>query len=355
MTSKSQEVPDSPEAFSPPVHPHQLEIQEFTNYGLIIDARPLAAFENDHLPGAVCLPAAWSNTGVALHTGAGSALLAAEATPALPYGLTAVLDQLPADATVLVYDDRGGLDSQFWAERLEARGWHVDVLPGGWPNYRRWVTAGLELLPRTLTLKHWSAPPLGGSAQVLKVLASQGEQVLDLGPLAHPERLIWGEWRRTARTQEAFETLLVDQLRQVDTEVPLHVAGTCELGGLVLPAALRDALASADEVPIAASADARAEAWLGELRVRGWSVPDFLRELGQLGLGINEEMLQSALTQSMAGMPVHALFGVLPSGVRRSEGRPGEASAAHAGQQRLLLNSLSQEAVLQALISWQQA
>ena len=266
MTSKSQEVPDSPEAFSPPVHPHQLEIQEFSNYGLIIDARPLAAFEQDHLPGAVCLPAAWSGDAAPSRLGEAGALVTSEARTGLPYELAVTLSQLPEGSPILVYDDRGGLDSQPWLTSLTRTGWRVDVLPGGWPNYRRWVSAALELLPRTLTLIHWTAPPLSGCAQVIAALAARGEQVVDLVALAHPERLIWGEWLQTARTQEAFETLLLDQLRRMDPERCVHVSGAAALGSLQLPAALRDGLAAAECVDMQTEVLIRAtvEAWLAK-------------------------------------------------------------------------------------------
>jgi tRNA 2-selenouridine synthase len=352
VTSISQEVPDSPEAFGPPVHPHQLEIQEFSSYGLIIDARSVAAFDEDHLPGALCAPSSWSNAGVALPTGAGSALLATEANPALPYGLAAVLDQLPADGSVLVYDDRGGLDSQFWAERLQARGWHVDVLPGGWPNYRRWVTAGLELLPRTLTLTHWSAPPLGGTAQVLAALATQAEQVLDLGALAHPERLIWGHWRQTSRSQEAFETLLLDQLRRLDPERRIHVGGVSELGGLTLPAGLRDALAGAEGMVIAATPDARVRAWREVLEALGWLLPDFLEHL-QLTREVSSfGALQGALTLSRAGSVDQALAAALPPGLAQS-GPVVRPVAGEADPGRLPLAALTPDEVAAALVSQQ--
>jgi tRNA 2-selenouridine synthase len=352
VTSTSQEVPDSPEAFGPPVHPHQLEIQEFSSYGLIIDARSVAAFDEDHLPGALCAPSAWSNTVVGLQTGAGSALLAAEANPALPYGLAAVLNQLPADGSVLVYDDRGGLDSQFWAERLQGRGWRVDVIPGGWPNYRRWVTAGLEVLPRTLTLTHWSAPPLGGSEQVLAALAVQGEQVLDLGALAHPERLIWGDWRPTSRSQDAFETLLLDHLRQLDPERRVHVGGVLELGGLTLPAGLRDALAGAEEMVIAATPDARVRAWQEVLVALGWLLPDFLEQLLWTREVSASEALQRALKYSRAGSVDQALAAALPPGLAQS-GSVVSNVTGEADPGRLQLAALTPDEVAAALVSQQ--
>ena len=38
------------------VHPHQLEVQEFSTYSLVIDAQSPHEFDEDHIPGAVNLP-----------------------------------------------------------------------------------------------------------------------------------------------------------------------------------------------------------------------------------------------------------------------------------------------------------
>jgi rhodanese-related sulfurtransferase len=38
------------------VHPHQIEVQEFSSYALVIDARSAEAYQEDHIPGAVSVP-----------------------------------------------------------------------------------------------------------------------------------------------------------------------------------------------------------------------------------------------------------------------------------------------------------
>jgi len=38
------------------VHPHQLEVQDWASYALVIDARPPREFAQDHIPGAVKRP-----------------------------------------------------------------------------------------------------------------------------------------------------------------------------------------------------------------------------------------------------------------------------------------------------------
>ena len=47
----------------------------------------------------------------------------------------------------LVYCFRGGKRSRLWADNLRTIGFDVDVLAGGWKNYRRWVRAGSRCCP----------------------------------------------------------------------------------------------------------------------------------------------------------------------------------------------------------------
>ena len=113
-------MPTSPIALRLPAHPHQLEVQEFDSYALIVDLRSTAEYNDDHLPGAVSVP-----------SGA-------------PRSLEPQTARLTPGESVLVYCGRGGLDSAELAAQLRRRGHATDVLSGGWDNYRRWVTASAK-------------------------------------------------------------------------------------------------------------------------------------------------------------------------------------------------------------------
>lgn len=103
----------------------------------------------------------------------GTTLFARDVEPSVPYALAGHLSGLSAGASVLVYCDRGRLDSLVWADPLKALGYRVDVLGGGWGNYRRWVDAGLEVLPRALTFRRLLAQPISGLCLVLDQLADR--------------------------------------------------------------------------------------------------------------------------------------------------------------------------------------
>ncbi len=245
------------------VHPHQIEVQEFSSYALVIDARSTEAYQEDHIPGAVNVPV--SGRRASVPESDATALVAHDAEPSVPYLLAALLTGLGAGASVLVYCDRGGLDSLVWADPLKAMGYRVDVLGGGWGNYRRWVVAGLEVLPRALTFRRLLAPPAGGMCRVVDRLVELGEQVLDLTVLAGqrwvPGITLAGD---TQPSQAAFETALIGALRSFDPRRPVWARdGLNGLGRIALTPSMRDALQRSEclwlEVPLAVRVQAWAE------------------------------------------------------------------------------------------------
>lgn len=154
-----------------PVHPHQLEVQEFDSYELIVDLREDERYADDHLPGAVSVP--WSAPVVP--TGAEnveSAPSSAPPTPtvdtvsvALPAALESHLAPLALGAPVLVYCDRGGVDSARVVAALKHRDHKADLLPGGWPSYRRWVAVHVPArVSRPCRRRTWISDALGPSA-----------------------------------------------------------------------------------------------------------------------------------------------------------------------------------------------
>jgi tRNA 2-selenouridine synthase len=165
---------------------------------------------------------------------------------------------------VLIYCHRGGLDSVVWAEPLRAAGWSVDVLPGGWPNYRRWVTAGLEVLPRGLSFHVLRAPPLSGIERVLAALAFQGHQVLDLLALTG-QRLMPGVLSRAdhAVSQAAFESAVLHALRRYtpDREVWVNELAVHHEGSLALPSTLAQQLRQSPAVRVLVPLAQRSQAW----------------------------------------------------------------------------------------------
>jgi tRNA 2-selenouridine synthase len=281
------------------VHPFQIEVQDFESYALIVDVRAASAFAGDHLPGAVSVPC--------------ESVCPRDAGKSVPAALQEHVARLSAGDAILVYCDRGGVDAQAYAQPLREAGWTVDVLPGGWSTYRRWVGAGLELLPRGLGFRCLVAPPMSGLCVIVPLLREQGEQVLDLPELAG-QRLIPGLslLGDEEPTQEAFETRLLDDLRRFDPERVVWVCGSSELpAGLALPPALRDALVHAESIRIEVPIEQRARLWFDRIRSLELPAEDLLHSLWRRAPAEHGRGVEAWMAMLGAGRTIEALSEVI--------------------------------------------
>ena len=251
------------------VHPHQLEVQDFSAYALIVDARPAQDFADDHIPAAVNWPVLSDSEQSEFERH-----LQADRSQALLFGaaharanmnsnaLTAVPDLKPA-ARVLVYGAGGDLRGWLCAGGLREHGFDVDELLGGYKNYRRWVGAGLGLLPRLFLFRVLGGPSGCGQSILLRELARQGQQVLDLAQLAaHDGSPVGAQPGKSQPAQLLFESLLLDALRHRDAWRPLWVmASPATLGSLQLPGELDTALQRAPTFEVVAPMAERIKLW----------------------------------------------------------------------------------------------
>jgi tRNA 2-selenouridine synthase len=331
------------------VHPHQLEIQDFAFYALVIDARSRAEYDEDHLPGAVHLPAAneapWQPPGPGSEPSA--VLQLREPEPAVPYALAALLPRLEPFDPVLVYCSRGGLDASVWAQPLRRLGYRVDVLGGGWGNYRRWLDAGLEVLPRLLPFKRLVAPPAGGLDRVLAALREQRQQVLDLITLAGqctvPGLSLPGD---PTPSQAAFDSAVLDALRRFEADQVVWVPDVA-LGALKLPPALRDILALVDSVGVEVPQAERARAWFDDLGRQGLEVDAVVARLERLTPAPSLALQRRWDELVRQGRPLDALAAILHEhvDVQFSPGQMGSREV-------LAIKSLDDPALTDALLPW---
>ena len=334
------------------VHPHQMEVQEFASYALVIAARSAGAYQEDHLPGAVSVPvAAVPHSTVRESPAMGAAAPGTDETcPSMPSALAAHTRRLSAGETVLVYCDRGGLDSMVWAAPLRAAGFRVDVLGGGWINYRRWVSAGLELLPRVLTFRPLVAPPVSGLCQVLEVLTLKGEQVLDLAAMAGQD-LVPGLTRQgdDPPSQAAFETALLEAMRRLNPRRPVWIRdGITGLGGLVLPPALRDALRRSKSVTLEVPLRVRALAWFERLQAMNTPMTVLLQAFSASPLPPTSQILEQWRSLANAGQITDALAAIIKGYIDpRCAGVPPLATV-----EVIHLASLKADAVGAAVNAW---
>lgn len=251
------------------VHPQQLGVREFASYALVIDARSPHEFAEDHVPGAVNLPvvddAEFAEVGIRHKTDTHGAYLVGVA-----YSLRNIADQIkplisrytPQDR-FLVYCFRGGKRSRLWADNLRTIGFEVDVLSGGWKNYRRWVREGLDTLSRSFRYRVLCGPTGCGKTRLLHELRRQGQQVLELEELAHHRGSLLGDLPGDPQpTQKLFDSALLAEMRKFDTGRAVWVeAESKKIGNLQLPKSLHEAMHGSPVVNIDAPMRERVKLW----------------------------------------------------------------------------------------------
>ena len=244
-------------------------------FDALIDARSESEFAEDHLPGAVNWPSLNDAQRQAVGTQykqespfearkRGAALVARNIAAHIEREAAA----LPKSWHPLVYCWRGGQRSGALASVLSQVGWPVDVLDGGYRDYRRAVVVDLDTLPRKFDLRVVCGTTGSGKSLLLQVLKKCGEQVLDLEALANHRGSVLGLVPGQRQPgQKMFESLLWDQLRRFDVKRRIWVESESrKVGDLQVPPALVQHMRAAPCVNLQLALDARVTLLLSEYR-----------------------------------------------------------------------------------------
>lgn len=248
---------------------HELtSLSAFLSHGFdtVIDVRSPAEYAEDHIPGAISLPALTDAERARVGTiykqespfGArkiGAALVARNVADHLD-GPLAGMD---GGWRPLVYCWRGGQRSGSVATILREIGWRVEVLKGGYRSFRREVVASLydrPLAQRLVVLDGYTGT---AKTDLLARLAARGVQVLDLEGLANHRGSVLGPRPGGQPGQKAFETALAMALAACDPDRPVVVeAESSKVGAAILPPSLWKAMAEAPRIEVEAPVPARA-------------------------------------------------------------------------------------------------
>ena len=352
--------PPEIESLAGAFHPHAIEVQDFSHYALVIDVRTPQEYDEDHIPGAVQFSPAVVSQGplVTGHSDAQDRALAAQDSTAhaeLPASLAALVAPLKLDQAILVYCGRGGLDSLPIARALRWRGWSVDVLPGGWINYRRWVQAGLEVLPRMATFRV-VATSLGCEAdRVLNAMSTVGHQVLNVEALMVRRRGSISFCGARQPSQSWFESQLLQRLRSVDPRRPVWIGDVeAQVGELQLPGSMADALLAAPTAALEAPIDERVTRWIED--EPAWTTPlDAIEAVASLTPPPEVRLVEQWKQLSLCG-----LTGLVASVMSGYFDRLSAARVAHRlvrpnSLAPLMADSLHPERMVLAVRSWQPA
>ncbi len=235
-------------------------------FDTVIDVRSPAEFAEDHVPGAISLPALSDEERARVGTiykqdspfrarKIGAALVARN----VARHLEGPLAERDGGWQPLVYCWRGGQRSGSVATILREVGWRTETIEGGYRSYRREVVRVLYDLPVPAPVVLIDGNTGTGKTDLLKRLKALGAQVIDLEGLARHRGSLLGAMAGGQPGQKAFETALAAEIAALDPGRPVYVeAESSKVGERIVPPMLWKAMIGARRVEIDAPVSARA-------------------------------------------------------------------------------------------------
>lgn len=232
----------------------------------IIDVRAPSEFAEDHIPGAINLPALSDAERARVGTiyvqdspfkarKIGAALVARNVAS----HLETVLAERPGGWKPVVYCWRGGQRSGSVVSILSQIGWRAQQLQGGYKSYRRLVKALLydDPLPHPLVLIDGGTGT--AKTRLLQRLDRAGAQVLDLEAMASHRGSLFGLVGQAQPSQKLFESQVAMALSRFDPTRPVFIeAESNKIGRLIVPPSLWQKMIRADRFELSAPLPARA-------------------------------------------------------------------------------------------------
>ena len=254
-------------------------------FDTVIDVRSPAEFAEDHIPGAINLPALSNDQRAEVGTiykqvsafnarKIGAALVARNVADHVEGPLAAY----DGSWQPLVYCWRGGQRSGSFASILQQIGWRADTIKGGYQTYRKLVHDAMYIdpLPHRLVLLDGYT----GTAKtaLLHLLADRGVQIIDLEGLAAHRGSLLGGVAGGQPAQKGFESQLVQALAKLDpNKLTVVEAESSKVGQIVLPKQIWARMSAAPRIEVSAPLAARA-AFLREAYADIIADPALLRD-----------------------------------------------------------------------------
>ncbi len=242
-------------------------LQSLYDHGFdtVIDVRSPAEFAEDHIPGAISLPAMSNDERAKVGTiykqvspfnarKIGAAILARNVAA----HLEGPLANKDGAWRPLVYCWRGGQRSGSVTIILQQVGWRADTIKGGYQTYRKLVYTSLyeQHLPFRFVLVDGNTGT--GKTDLLLHLKSHNVQVIDLEGLANHRGSLLGGMKGGQPSQKWFESMLCLELAKCDPARPIVVeAESSKIGRIVLPPSLWEGMCKAPRIEITADVAAR--------------------------------------------------------------------------------------------------
>ncbi len=209
----------------------------------IIDVRTPGEYETGHIPGAYNIPL-FSNEERAL---VGTCYKKSGKEPAVELGLKLVGPKLfdlvkqakgiSRKKPLLVHCWRGGMRSASMAWLFNTAGIETRILTGGYKSYRHFIRNEFDHATNILIVSGYTG---SGKTDILKSLAKQGEQILDLEGIAHHKGSAFGAIGQEEQpTNEQFENNLALEWQKLNPKDRIWIEDESRaIGHIVIPETL---------------------------------------------------------------------------------------------------------------------
>ena len=247
--------------------------EALAGFDTIIDVRSEDEYAEDHVPGAISCPVLNNEERAEVGTiykqvspfdakKIGAALVSAN----IGRHLREQFIGKPRDWKPLVYCWRGGGRSGAMAHVLAEIGWQVGRISGGYKTYRKTVISELETLPARFDWRVLCGMTGTGKSRVLRAMAAQGAQVLDLEALAAHRGSVLGNLPDEPQpSQKLFESRVWHALKTLSSQRPVFVESESKkVGQLRVPPELIAAMWQSRCVVIEAAIPVRVDLLIDE-------------------------------------------------------------------------------------------
>jgi len=227
----------------------------------IIDTRTPKEYAEDHLPGAINMPILENEerheVGLTYKKSKQKAIeVAVEMfSKRLPWFMKEI-NKLAKNRQLVIYCWRGGMRSRTVVALLDAFGYKVYQLEGGYKSYRRYVMDALanfdaKDLPRFVVLYGLTGT---GKTEIVRWFSD----AIDLEGLAQHRSSLFGSIGLDPRNQKMFDSLLLQELKRVKGKKHVLIEGESKkIGKILIPDFLFSAMKKGINVRVEADVSSR--------------------------------------------------------------------------------------------------
>jgi tRNA 2-selenouridine synthase len=143
-------------------------------------------------------------------------------------------NEIAPNKKIILHCFRGGMRSKNFGWLLNTAGFEVKIFNGGYKQYRQNLLQAFALPINLIVIGGYTGSAKTG---IIKTLALQGEQVLDLEGLAHHKGSSFGSINESKQpSQQNFENSLFEKLSALDRTKPIYVEDeSYNIGRLAIP------------------------------------------------------------------------------------------------------------------------